>query len=89
LARRAKSPAETPGLAPAPCWASWPTGSIRAIRRTRPIAAPEVSGPTQREAWERYRVSHLLRKKRSPATIAGYQDHVDRLFRDWADKPLA
>lgn len=51
--------------------------------------APEASGPTLREAWERYRVSHLLRKKRSPATIAGYQDHVDRLFGDWADKPLA
>jgi hypothetical protein len=52
-------------------------------------SASVVSGPTLREAWERYRVSHLLRKKRSPATIAGYQDHVERLFGDWADKPLA
>jgi hypothetical protein len=52
-------------------------------------STPETSGPTLREAWERYRVSHLLRKKRSPATIAGYQDHIDRLFGDWTDKPLA
>lgn len=42
---------------------------------------------TLRSAWARYRVS-LERKDRSPATIAGYRDHVERLFKDWLDLPL-
>lgn len=45
--------------------------------------------PTLREAWSRFRVSHLERKKRSPATIRGYADHMERLFADWLDRPLS
>ena len=45
--------------------------------------------PTLREAWTRFRVSHLERKKRSPATIRGYADHMERLFADWLDRPLS
>ncbi len=40
------------------------------------------------QAWQRYRTSHLVRKGRSAATIAGYADHVERLFREWLNKPL-
>ncbi|THD60652.1 MAG: DUF4102 domain-containing protein [Phenylobacterium sp.] len=43
---------------------------------------------TLREAWVRYKVAHLERKRRSPATIAGYTDHVERLLADWLDRPL-
>lgn len=45
--------------------------------------------PSLREAWERFKVSHLIRKKRSPATIRGYTDHMERLFADWLDDPLS
>lgn len=45
--------------------------------------------PTLREAWDRFRVSHLERKKRSPETIRGYRDHMERLFADWLDQSLA
>jgi len=44
---------------------------------------------TLRAAWQRYRVSHMLRKGRSEATIAGYRDHVERLLKDWLEMPLA
>lgn len=43
---------------------------------------------TLRQAWARYRTSHLQRKGRSAGTIAGYADHVERLLADWLDKPL-
>lgn len=45
--------------------------------------------PTLREAWSRFRNSHLIRKNRSPATIRGYTDHIERLFADWLDDPLS
>lgn len=51
-------------------------------------AAP-LGVPTLREAWSRFRVSHLERKQRSPATIRGYTDHMERLFADWLDRPLS
>ncbi len=41
-----------------------------------------------REAWTRYRDAHLVRKGRSAVTIDGYRDHVERVFKDWLDKPL-
>lgn len=44
---------------------------------------------TLRQAWERYRDGHMIRKGRSPGTIENYRDHVDRLFVDWLDAPLA
>lgn len=55
-----------------------------------PEEAPPAAatGVTLRQAWERYRVSHLERKGRSEATIAGYKDHVERLMSPWLDKPL-
>ena len=44
---------------------------------------------TLKQAWERYRDAHLIRKGRSRATIEDYADHVERLMVDWLDKPLA
>lgn len=50
-----------------------------------PVAkAAEVS---LREAWKRYKAA-LVRKERSAATIAGYEDHVTRVLKSWLDKPL-
>ncbi|MFG1287912.1 tyrosine-type recombinase/integrase [Xanthobacter versatilis] len=45
-------------------------------------------GVTLRQAWERYRDAHLIRKGRSEGTIEGYRDHVERLFKDWLELPL-
>lgn len=54
--------------------------------------APAGAGnevPTLREAWVRFRVSHLERKGRSSATLRIYKDHMERLFADWLDWPLS
>lgn len=51
--------------------------------------AEDGKGVTLRQAWARYRSSHMERKGRSEATIEGYGDHVERLFYDWLDKPLS
>jgi site-specific recombinase XerD len=40
-------------------------------------------------AWERYRDGHMIRKGRSARTIENYRDHMERLFKEWLDKPLA
>jgi integrase len=45
--------------------------------------------PTLREAWERFRDGHMMRKARSPATVRHYGDHVERLLADWLDLPLS
>jgi hypothetical protein len=45
--------------------------------------------PTLSEAWERYKLVHLVRKKRSPATVACYADHFERLLVDWLELPLS
>lgn len=45
--------------------------------------------PTLHEAWDRFRVSHLERKKRSASTVRNYTDHMERLFADWMDWPLS
>lgn len=59
-------------------------------RPNRPV--PEIAKvgqiPTLRQAWARYKVSHLERKKRSPQTIGHYKDHVERLLAAWLDEPL-
>jgi integrase len=47
-----------------------------------------VTNVTLREAWQRYRDAHLIRKGRSEGTIENYRDHVERLFKDWLDVPL-
>lgn len=59
--------------------------------RPEPNKPPEASGaiPTLREAWVRFRVSHLERKERSKATLRLYRDHMERLFADWLDWPLS
>jgi site-specific recombinase XerD len=44
---------------------------------------------TLRQAWHRYLNAHLVRKGRSEKTISGYRDHVERLFAEWLDTPLA
>jgi integrase len=53
-----------------------------------PVAQTLGRGITLREAWVRYHDAHLVRKGRSDVTIAGYRDHVERVFKDWLDKPL-
>jgi integrase len=52
-------------------------------------ASASTKGVTLRQAWERYRVSHMERKGRSETTIAGYADHIERLLTDWLDRPLS
>ena len=57
----------------------------------RPGEAPRIKpgSLTLRQAWERYRDVHMVRKARSEGTIENYRDHMERLFGDWLDKPLA
>lgn len=56
----------------------------------KPKGPPAPSAdPTLREAWQTYRESHMRRKGRSEGTIASYQDHVERLMKDWLDEPLS
>lgn len=59
--------------------------------RVQPVFVPDISTavPTLREAWTRFRVSHLERKGRSKATLRLYRDHMERLFADWLDWPLS
>lgn len=56
----------------------------------RPGESPraQAGAITLRQAWERYRDAHMLRKGRSAGTIENYRDHMERLFADWLDKPL-
>ncbi|MGA8155036.1 MAG: integrase arm-type DNA-binding domain-containing protein, partial [Rhodoplanes sp.] len=60
-------------------------------RGQRPGEAPKIKpgSITLGQAWERYRDAHMERKGRSPGTIENYRDHMERLFKDWLDKPLA
>src|SRR5215813_3845379 len=60
-------------------------------RGQRPGEAPKIKpgSITLRQAWERYRDAHMKRKGRNPGTIENYRDHMERLFTDWLDKPLA
>src|SRR6266852_8372268 len=51
-------------------------------------AATLSEGITLRQAWERYRDAHLVRKGRSELTIESYRDHVERIFIEWLDAPL-
>lgn len=64
-------------------------GSI--AKGQRPGEDPKIkSGSiTLRLAWERYRDAHMKRKGRHSGTIEGYRDHMERLFKDWLDNPLA
>ncbi|MFK4381309.1 hypothetical protein [Bradyrhizobium sp. USDA 223] len=49
----------------------------------------EVSTVTLRQAWQRYREAHLIRKGRSEKTISGYRDQVEGLFAEWLDTSLS
>ncbi|WP_426439278.1 integrase arm-type DNA-binding domain-containing protein [Bradyrhizobium genosp. P] len=64
-------------------------GSI--AKGERPGEAPKIKpgSITLRQAWERYRDAHMKRKGRSSGTIESYRDHMERLFKDWLDNPLA
>ena len=64
-------------------------GSIS--RGQRPGESPRsITGSVSlRQAWERYRDAHMKRKGRNAGTIENYRDHMERLFADWLDKPLA
>lgn len=53
------------------------------------VVKPSERDPTLRLAWNSYLASHMERKGRSPKTIQGYRDHVERLMADWLDKRLA
>lgn len=55
---------------------------------TQPGQDAPRKGVALREAWERYRDGHLVRKGRSAGKIESYRDHVERLFRDWLDLSL-
>ncbi len=70
-------------------------GEIGQGRHPKPLEIVEAliepvskGGITLREAWTRYHDAHLVRKGRSAVTIDGYRDHVERVFKDWLDKPL-
>lgn len=59
-------------------------------KRRTPSDQPRVGDvPTLRQAWDRFKESHLVRKKRSANTIRNYTDHVERLLEDWLDLPLS
>jgi hypothetical protein len=55
---------------------------------TKGEAAAPSGGITLRQAWERYRDAHLVRKGRSESTIESYRDHVERIFIEWLVSPL-
>ncbi len=58
-------------------------------KKRPPLQAKIGDVPTLRQAWDRYRTSHLERKNRSEKTIGHYKDHVERLFADWLETPLS
>ncbi|MFK4056875.1 integrase arm-type DNA-binding domain-containing protein [Brevundimonas sp. NPDC046655] len=58
--------------------------------RVEPVPALQDAGvPTLREAWSRFKASHLERKGRAYGTFRNYTDHMERLFADWLDQPLS
>jgi integrase len=70
-----------------------PTAEKRGLGADQPAATeshgtPPSGGITLRQAWERYRDAHMVRKGRSGRTIESYRDHVERIFKEWLDLPL-
>lgn len=57
------------------------------VEEPKAADATPTADITLRQAWARYRIA-LERKNRSQGTIDGYEDHVERLMKDWLDKPL-
>lgn len=64
-------------------------GSIARGDRPGEEAKTKPGSITLKQAWERYRDDHMIRKGRDARTIENYRDHMERLFADWLDKPLA
>lgn len=61
---------------------------IAEIAEDQQIASElNVEGPTLQQAWERYKKA-MIKKGRSARTIAGYEDHVVRVFKSWVNKPI-
>jgi site-specific recombinase XerD len=63
-------------------------GSGAGKTATEGEAAALSGGITLRQAWERYRDAHMIRKGRSERTIESYRDHVERIFVEWLNSPL-
>ncbi|MCP3462787.1 integrase family protein [Bradyrhizobium sp. CCGUVB23] len=64
-------------------------GTIAKGERPGEVQKIKPGSITLRQAWERYRDAHMKRKGRSSGTIESYRDHIERLFEDWLDRPLA
>jgi integrase len=64
-------------------------GSIAKGERPGEVQKIKPGSITLGQAWERYRDAHMKRKGRSSGTIESYRDHIERLFNDWLDRPLA
>ena len=64
-------------------------GAIARDERPGALCKERETPLSLRDAWERYRVSHMERKSRSDGTIANYCDCMECLFSDWLDKSLA
>lgn len=64
-------------------------GGIAKGQRPGETAKTRVGEVTLRQAWERYKEAHLVRKGRGERTIKGYQDHMDQHLADWLDRSLA
>ncbi len=64
-------------------------GAIARGERPGQEAKPRRGELTLREAWDRYKDAHLVRKKRGDRTITGYQSHMEQHFGDWLDRPVA
>lgn len=64
-------------------------GAIAKGQRPGEASKIRLGSVTLRQAWERYRDAHMKRKGRNTGTIENYRDHMERLFKDWLDKPLA
>jgi integrase len=65
-------------------WGSGAGGTAK----TEGEAVTPSGGITLRQAWERYRDAHMIRKGRSERTVESYRDHVERIFVEWLDSPL-
>ena len=64
-------------------------GGIAKGQKPGETAKTRIGEVTLRQAWERYKEAHLIRKNRGARTIKGYQDHMEQHLVDWLDRPLS
>lgn len=57
------------------------------IKEALMVSLPGVD-VTLRQAWQRYREGHMVRKGLSENTIRNYGYHVQCLFAEWLDEPI-